>query len=326
MPAPYTKPHLDLPAQVRLLASRGLVVPDPQHAERVLRAVGYYRLSGYWYPYRQPSPTGVGRADEFVSGASLDQIIGLYDFDRRLKLHLLDALERIEIAARVQVGHVLGRRGAYAHLDPVNLDARFDQPLTSGKPSRYQEWLRRMHDAQQRSREDFVEHFRSKYDGRLPAWVVTEILDFGGVSTLYSGLKSRDRDEIAAGFGALDARGRGNGAVLTNWLRVINYLRNTCAHHSRLWNRNMDVQVATAHLRSIGPLAHLRTGPTAQVSRVFGPLCLMLFLLAEVVDDDAWEGWRDDLVALLTTALPPTGRTLAEMGFPQGWRTSSLWR
>lgn len=61
MPAPYTKPHLDLPAQVRLLASRGLVVPDPLHAERVLQAVGYYRLSGYWYPYRQPSPTGVGR-------------------------------------------------------------------------------------------------------------------------------------------------------------------------------------------------------------------------------------------------------------------------
>jgi len=91
LPAPYTKPHLDLPAQVRLLASRGPVIPDPQHAERVLQAVGYYGLSGYWYPYRQPSPSGVGRADEFVSGTNLDQIIGLYDFDRRLKLHLLDA-------------------------------------------------------------------------------------------------------------------------------------------------------------------------------------------------------------------------------------------
>lgn len=48
MPAPYTKPHLDLPAQVSLLASRGLIIPDPRDAERFLRAVGYYRLSGYW--------------------------------------------------------------------------------------------------------------------------------------------------------------------------------------------------------------------------------------------------------------------------------------
>jgi abortive infection bacteriophage resistance protein len=148
--------------------------------------------------------------------------------------------------------------------------------------------------------------------------------DFGGVSTLYSGLKRRDRDEIADYFGARDGSGRGNGAALINWLRVINYLRNTCAHHSRLWNRNMDVQLATAHLRPIGPLTQLHTGPTTQFSRIFGPLGLVL-LLAEVVDDDAWERWRDGLVPLLTTALPPTGRTLAEMGFPDGWRTLPLW-
>ena len=49
------------------------------------------------------------------------------------------------------------------------------------------------------------------------------------------------------------------------------------------------------------------------------------FLLAAVVDDDARERWRDDLVAMLTTGLPPTGRTLAEMGFPQRWRASFLW-
>ncbi|MBA8827807.1 abortive infection bacteriophage resistance protein [Saccharopolyspora lacisalsi] len=325
MPASYTKPHLDLPAQVQLLSSRGLSISDSQHAQRVLRTVGYYRLSGYWYPYRQPDPTGVGRADDFLPGTSFDQIVGLYDFDRRLKLHLLDALERIEIAVRVQLGDVLGRRSAYAHLDPTNLDPGFDKS-PGGKPSRYQEWLRRMQEAQQRSREDFVKHFRTKYDGWLPTWVVTEILDFGGVSTLYSGLQRRDRDEIAADLGALDATGAGNGSALKNWLQVINYLRNTCAHHSRLWNRNMDVQLAPKHLGPISRLAHLHTGPPTQLFRVFGPLCLVLFLLAETTDDDAWQQWRASLLDLLTTALPPTGRDLVEMGFPLDWRTWSLWR
>lgn len=243
-----------------------------------------------------------------------------------MKLHLLDALERIEIAARVQVGHVLGRRGTYAHLDPTNLDARFDQPARDGGPSRYLEWRARMQTAQQRSSEDFVEHFRVNYDGRLPTWVVTEILDLGGLFTLYSGLKRQDRDEIAADFGALDSAGAGNGRALGNWLRVINYLRNTSAHHSRLWNRNMDVQIAPTHLRSIGPLAHLYAGQTSQRARVFAALCLIVFLLAEVVEGDAWEQWRSGLIGLLTSALPPTGRALSEMGFPPGWQTWSLWR
>lgn len=71
MPTPYTKPHLDLPAQVQVLASRGLVIPDPQHAQRLLRAVGYYRPSGYWYPYRQPTRPAWGeRTTSYLAPAS----------------------------------------------------------------------------------------------------------------------------------------------------------------------------------------------------------------------------------------------------------------
>lgn len=240
-----------------------------------------------------------------------------------MKLHLLDALERIEVAVRVQVGHVLGRRGAYAYLDPANLDTQFTRSA-KGKPSQYQEWQRRMRSAQQRAREDFVTHFSVKYDGRLPTWVVTEILDFGGVSVLYSGLKRRDRDEIAADLNVLESSGAGNGRALANWLRVINYIRNICAHHSRLWNRNMDVQIAPTQLNPTGALAQLHAG-TPQLSRVYGSLCLVLALLREVTDAHTWERWRDQLVELLTIALSPTGRSLGEMGFPHDWQGWPLW-
>ncbi|SDK36301.1 Abi-like protein [Actinopolyspora mzabensis] len=155
---------------------------------------------------------------------------------------------------------------------------------------------------------------------------MTEVLDFGGISTLYSGLKRRDRDEIAGDLGVVDSTGAGNGSALANWLQVINYLRNVCAHHSRLWNRNMDVQIASKHLGPIELLAPLRTGATTQLSRVFGPLCLVLFLLAESADANTWQRWRDHLIDLLITVLPPTGRSLNEMGFPPAWCDWSLWR
>ena len=178
--------------------------------------------------------------------------------------------------------HFLGRRGPYAHLDSPNLDARFDQPLASGKPSRYQEWLRRMYEAQQRSRDDFVEHFRAKYDGRLPAWVVTEMLNFAGLSTLYSGPKRRDRDDIAADFGALDGKGRGNGAALPNWLRVIT-TRATPVPATR--------GCGTEHGRPArhgSPASDRPSGAPAQRADDQGlpglrTLCLLIFILAEVV-------------------------------------------
>ncbi len=315
MATAYTKPHLPVPDQVRLLAGRGLVITDPAGAARWLSVVGYYRLSGYWYPYRAPGPGGVGRADTFAAGTTFEEVIDLYTFDRRLKLLVLDALERVEIAVRFRVGYTLGRRGPYAHLDPDTLDRSF------GATAAYTTWRRKVDTAQAASHEDFVEHFRTKYDGRLPVWVVTEILDFGSLSHLYAGLQRRDRDEIAHGLGVTDAAGRGNGAALVNWLRVLNYLRNTCAHHSRLWNRNLTVQLAPSHLTAITALAHLSGAGTAVTSRPAGVLAVLAYLTNHVAPDSAWAA---ELTTLVQTSLPPCHRAPEEMGFPAGWQSLTL--
>lgn len=94
----YAKPHLTWERQVQQLRDRGMGIPDPAQAARWLGVVGYYRLSGYWYPYRVLDEQSGQRQDAFQVGTDFDQIIALYQFDRRLKLLAVDALERIEIA------------------------------------------------------------------------------------------------------------------------------------------------------------------------------------------------------------------------------------
>lgn len=81
----YRKPHLTLDGQVALLRSRGLVVDDDADAAQWLSRVGYYRLSGYWYVFRAQR-NGTPRDDHFVAGTTFDQVVALYEFDRRLKL------------------------------------------------------------------------------------------------------------------------------------------------------------------------------------------------------------------------------------------------
>lgn len=323
MPVTYTKPHLTVDEQVELLRSRRLVIDDRQAAARWLRMVGYYRLSGYWYPYRQLRPGSEHsagqpiREDHFVDGTTFEQITDLYEFDRRLKLLALEAVERIEISMRFRVGYTLGRRGAFAHLDPANLDASFDAPR-SDKPSRYAEWCDRLASEQARSSEDFVLHFRAKYSDQLPVWVATEILDFGGLSVLYSGLKRTDRDLIAAELAILDSAGAGNGRALANWMQVLNYIRNTCAHHSRLWNRNLTVQVSPKQMAWIPKLAHLRSSAASTTARLFSAVCVLDFLMTGI---DPAHTWTADVCALATERLPLCGRDIGEMGFPTNWST-----
>ncbi|SNR61918.1 Abi-like protein [Haloechinothrix alba] len=91
----YDKPALSLDGLVDRLAERGLEVPDPDRARRYLRHIGYYRLAPYTIPFQQ------GRPDHFFrAGAAFDDVLDLYVFDRTLRLLVMDALERVEIAAR----------------------------------------------------------------------------------------------------------------------------------------------------------------------------------------------------------------------------------
>jgi abortive infection bacteriophage resistance protein len=315
----YTKPHLSFADQVSLLRSRGLIIDDEAQAEHLLSVIGYYRLSGYWYSYRRLD--GALRTDQFVEGTTFGQVVRLYDVDRRLKLHLLDAVERIEIAVRVMIGFTLGRRGAYAHLDGEQLDGRFTQSSIGGRPSTYDRWLRKVLAAQSRSSEDFVVHFQQKYDGRLPVWVMTEILDFGSMSYLFQGLKASNRNEIAARLGVVDRRGGGNGGALANWLRVLNYVRNVCAHHSRLWNRNLADQLAPSHLGSIPDLRHL-TDREVSHFRIYSTLCIVAFLLARVGQRPQWAA---QVGRLIDDKIPACGRGVHELGFPSGWTAERPW-
>ncbi|WP_343922471.1 Abi family protein [Rhodoglobus aureus] len=138
-----------------------------QHLQRV----NYYRLSGYWYSFRQ---LGNGaRQDTFFVGTSLEDVMKLYDFDARLRTTTFDALAPVELGVRAALGHALGEVDECAHLKPELLNVR------ASRGNDYNFWLRKYERELVRSHEDFVSHHENRYGGTLPIWVAVEILDWG---------------------------------------------------------------------------------------------------------------------------------------------------
>ena len=185
-----------------------------------------------------------GRQDEFVENSSLELVIQLADFDKRLRLLALDALESVETAVRVAIAHRLGKLDPLAHTNPRLLDPRFlnrRRNERSGRvESHYDEWTHRFAVACRDSKEEFAKHYRENYSA-MPIWVAVELWDFGMLSRFFEGL--------AAGETAMrlpECLPRIDGPILINWLRCFNFIRNVAAHHSRLWNRTLpDVLAPT---------------------------------------------------------------------------------
>ena len=168
----YRKPALLYADQLALLASRGLICTDNARALEWLKRIGYYRLSAYFIPFRVPG------MDTFQPGSTLDQIIDLYKFDCNLRLLVMQAMDRIEIAVRsVVTYHLAHDMGVFGYADRRNFLTGYD----------HIELMKTIAIEEKRSAELFVVHYRRKYtsEAHLPIWMATELVSFGALSKMF---------------------------------------------------------------------------------------------------------------------------------------------
>ncbi|SMY13046.1 Abortive infection bacteriophage resistance protein [Brevibacterium jeotgali] len=289
--------------QVDLLSERGMDVGDCESARATLQRVNYYRLSGYWYPFRKQSKAG--REDDFYPGTRLSDVLALYDFDARLRTAAFSALTPIELAIRALLGHELGRLDPCAHLDPGKLGPN----ARSG--GAYSTWLERYEFKLRQSREDFVAHHDGKYGGILPVWAAVELLDWGGLTRLF-GFAPRGVQNTVADACGLSA------PQLTSWLKALNIVRNICAHHGRLFNR---VHTLSPKPPRVGRHPDL-DAVASDWSRTFGQLTMIQFLLIRL------KVGRPTFLPVVLDSFPSVQAVpLTHMGAPKDWQSrSALWK
>ena len=294
-------------------------ITDEERASHYLSSIGYYRLSAYWYPLRQSTHDENGALrvlDAYRDNTRFCDVVDLYVFDKRLRLLLLDAIERIEVALRTDIALLLGARDPWAHLDRGQLDRRFVTPRFHGRRSVHEEWCERLAKQEARSHEDFVAHFKERYPSSpLPIWVAVELWDFGMLSYFFNGMRDPDKDVIARRY-RIPRRN-----LLATWLRSFNFVRNTCAHHSRIWNRPIADVPAPPRAGEIPLLDHIG-GDSEALRRLYAQCAFMQYLLRTV---NPTSSWGERLKALMTTLPTSPHLTLESAGFMAGWDQQPLW-
>lgn len=324
----YPKPWRSYADQLDQLIGRGMVVTDRTTALDYLERIGYYRLSGYWFAFRERSeplcmlgehcrkPQRVREErialDTFRFGTTFQNAVDLYVFDKQLRMLVMDALERIEVALRVDVSHTLGQLDCFAYLKSELFHEEFSAKLDKySGVSRHHEWLGKHAQLIGRSKEEFVRHNRAKYGLPLAIWVACEVWDFGTLSTLFNGMREAEQDSIANQYGV------SNGRVFATWLRSLNYLRNVCAHHSRLWNRNIVDQPKLPPSCEQAWITPFEADPHAR-ARCFLLLKITRHMLSIVNPRSSWPD-RMKAHLLAFPDLSHLSLNLASIGAPSGW-------
>jgi len=303
----YQKNALNFIEQIAKLSAKGMVFPNNQQAQQQLSNISYYRLSGYWHPFRQRNQQQ-NITNQFEEDTSFNTVISLYEFDCKLRTLILDAIERIEIAVRTQFTYHIGHAyGAFGHTDAKNFHPKFN----------HASWFKKLEDETYRSSDEFIKHYKSKYQGfpTIPIWMLTEVMSLGALSIGYSGLindqKSgvEDKKAIAQHFNLHHKK-------LANWLHILTYVRNVCAHHSRLWNRELAIRPDKTKDKNWQPPI------TPRNDRVFYILLMLRHLLIAINSNDDWAREMNSIIA----PLAENGRWRASMGIPKNWREHPIWK
>ncbi|QIH40285.1 Abi family protein [Flavobacterium sp. Sr18] len=310
----YDKTPLSFQDQVSLLKQRDLVVDSEPKAIDYLQEISYYRLSAYFLPYQKTK-------DKFNPNTNFKQIIETYSFDRELRLLVFDCIERIEVAIRTQMVYGMAMHYNDSHWqDNQNL---FITPYYNkignlvDPYSDFQSIISKAKTA--RTPEVFIKHYMDHYNkpSNPPSWMCLELLTMGELSHLYRGLKNNsDKKRIANFFDV-------HPTVFVSWLHTLTYVRNICAHHSRLWNRDLAIEPE----KLLKPVGNWVSKPFENNKRMFYFICVLKYLITRANPGNSLKDKLQNLfkkyptVPIQYIGIPSDGK-----GSALDWENEPIWK
>lgn len=315
---PYIKKPLSIKTQVSRLENRGLIIDDENLAGDYLSNISYYRLRAYTYPFQNNIDS---EADHCFlrDDIHFKDIIDLYCFDRRLRSLIFNAIEKIEVALRTKIVQIYSETTGNSHWyeDESLFKDKYFSNNDDEKTYLYDILYDDIEHEVDRSNEDFIKHYKSKYSNpeTLPAWMTLEVISFGTLSRLYELLKKDDNKKMVAklfGLNKID--------ILENWMHALSNLRNCCAHHSRVWNRRFIVNIL---LPTNADHLFLDRDTISKVKRnkLFAYLCCIKYILDIISPNNSFHKNLKELIANGGKLL-----SLKDMGFPENWNYLGVWR
>lgn len=305
----YLKPYRTPSDLVQKLQGQGLHIVDIAAAEDIIYSNNYFRVKAYFIPFMDSDK-------KFIAGTGFNDVYDLYAADQSIRNFLFPIVAQLEVRVRAVLDNVLTSETSdpFWHLDRRNFIKHQEVDAA----------IKRAGVRFQAGKQEFALHYKQRYFTKKsfefkkipPFWIISEVFT---LEQLLSVAKNVEREKFKVQGGnrlnacAMKFGFSGYEALITN-LQCLLELRNICAHHSRLWNRNLRAPSGVAKKIQV-------KHPSAKPNRLYSHLVMIRIMCrAQGIDD----GLRDFFVNLIGSHAI-LDQDKGSMGFPVNWHTDPLW-
>jgi len=282
----YKKPPKTIDQQIDILKKRGLIIDDEEKLGRYLKNISYYHFSIYFKHFQTN--------DYFIDGTNFEDVLNVYVFDQRLRLLLLDVLERIEKSFKCRLVY---------EMSILSGDSCWIANKKYFKnENNYNSRIIKILDDLKFSKEICIKHYYNNYHVPKypPVWMTVETLTFGQTVMVFNELKPEYQKIISDTYDI-------NKKFISNWLHALSVIRNFCAHHSRLWNREMVIILSQKH----GLYRNIFNNSNG--NRIFNYLLVMQIINCKFNPTSQW-------IERLENLIIEHNINISHMGFPEDWK------
>ncbi|MFI3271686.1 MAG: Abi family protein [Pseudomonadota bacterium] len=225
---PFSKPFLSFDAQYNKL-TLSIIDKDYVLAELLMHS-SYYRIKNYIPPLQAKYQNSL---------IPVQEVKNLIDFDSTLRTLFFRCIEPIEVYFRSTISEYMleaSHGDSFWYLNTLYFINKRKHAST----------IQIIEKDFSSSKESFIVNYRHMYtlptltthhstaNNVPPTWMLNEISSFGLFSNIFSNLDRTYKKNIASAF-LVDEY------VLSSWILSLHTIRNTCAHHARLWNKRLGI-------------------------------------------------------------------------------------
>lgn len=282
----YDKNLKTIEEQINTLRIKGLIIDDESKLRKYLAHISYYHLSTYFKSFQDS-------AANFKKNTRFEDILNIYVFDKKLRLLLLDVLEIVEKSFKCKL--------AYKITVESNNSQWFSDMNLFYDEKKYRKYILPILKKAKLSKDEglrnyYVHNLAFNYP---PAWILIDSLTYGETVNLFRWLNIENRNKISRDY-VLDEK------YLLSWMYGLSVLRNICAHHSRLWNRELFVGIkkdAKLYKELFNPKMN---------NRLYNYLVILQIMICKI---NPTSTWIERLIGLINEHWVHT----YYMGFPDNW-------
>ncbi|KAA0258253.1 Abi family protein [Deferribacter autotrophicus] len=297
----YNKPPLDSQEHIDFLKKRNLLFSEDDEIRRAphyLKHIGYQRLKIYFHDFA----TNSSETFVFKDNISFSDIINLYNFDRQLRLIIMDAIERIEISIKSVISNktCLAYNDSFWYLSCINYkNVKF-----------YKTFMEIVADKlNDKFPDEVIKYYNDKYSNDYPPfWKLKEILTFGEISQLYKNLHNNIKRQISDEYNL-------KPIILESWLHSMAHLRNLCAHHSKIWNRS-DFSIKPKKPRKMYNMEKY----FKDNKKLFCIISILAYFMNLICSNSDWKK------RIIEHIKKDSYNFTTKNGFPENWDTYELWK